>query len=193
MFTDDARAVIGDHEQSGGFAACARPGDELAERPVDPAIRVEHQRMAGIEQVGEAVGPREDHEQESPWLRRRRQPSIGHGAIERGVGPKVVGRDPQKRTPRWHEVGAPTQPADDRRADRETLWHELEDRRTTVDVAVDPARLSATVAPRGTPLGAQPASGGASVEPADARHVGGPRVPAEEKRDVRDAGGGGKD
>src|SRR5207244_2409971 len=113
--------------------------------------------------------------------------------IERGVGPAVVGRDPEQRAPRWHEVGAPTQPADDGRANRETLWHELEDRWTTGDVAVDPARLSAAVAPRGTPLGAKAAPGGGSVEPADAGDVGGPRVPAEEKRDVCDARSRGQD
>src|SRR6266480_3135931 len=150
--------------------------------------------MAGIEQVGEAIGTGEDHNQESPRLRRGRHPGVGHGAIERTVSPEVVGRDPEKRAPRRHEVRPPTQPADDWCADRQTLWHELEDRRTAGDIAVDPARLSTAIAPRGAPLGAKPAParGGASVEPADAWNVGGPRVPAEEKRDVRHAGGGGE-
>src|SRR3989454_4166210 len=90
--------------------------------------------MAGIEQVGEAIGTGEDHKQESPRLRRGRHPGVGHGAIERTVSPEVVGRDPEKRAPRRHEVRPPTQPADDWCADRQTLWHELEDRRTAGDI-----------------------------------------------------------
>src|SRR5207247_6261635 len=62
------------------------------------------------------------------------------------------------------------------------------------DIAVDPSRRTPAIAPRGAPPGAKPAParGGASVEPADAWDVGGPRVPAEKKRDVRHAGGGGE-
>src|SRR5437762_8521964 len=150
--------------------------------------------MAGIEQVAETIGTEQAYKQDSPRLRRGRHPDVGPGAIERTVGPEVVGRDPEKRAPRRHEVRPPTQPADDWCADRQTLWHELEHRRTAGDIAVGPARLSAAIAPRGAPLGAQaaPARGGASAEPADAGNAGGPRVPAEEKRDVRHAGGGGE-
>src|SRR5439155_19686062 len=42
----------------------------------------------------------------------------------------------EKRAPRRHEVRPPTQPADDWCADRQTLWHELEHRRTAGDIAI---------------------------------------------------------
>src|SRR5207253_9597075 len=99
--------------------------------------------MAGIEQVGEAIGTGEDHKQESPRLPCGRHPGVGHGAIERTVRPEVVGRDPEKRALRRHEARPPTQPAHDWRAARQTLCHELEERPTPACTAVAPARLTA--------------------------------------------------
>jgi len=75
----------------------------------------------------------------------------------------------------------------------QALRHELEQGGAAVDVAVDPPRLRAAVAARCSPPGHGTAGDAPTVEPADAGDVRGARVAPEQERDVRHAGGRGKD
>src|SRR2546423_7627554 len=84
------------------------------------------------------------------------------------------------------------QAARNRRADRDTLGDQIEQRWSGGDVAVDPARLDAAIAAHGAPLRPPTARRFCSIKPANA---GDPNIagkPSEQEWDVRDAGGGGK-
>src|SRR2546430_1546102 len=120
---------------------------------------------------------------------------------------KNAGSSPLRRTRRtnsprarsmWRyasmtQGGAGREPARALRADRRAGRPELEEGRAGVDVAVDPPRLGAAVATRCSPPGHGTAGDARTVEPADAGDVRGARVAPEQERDVRHAGGGGKD
>ena len=188
-----ARPVVCHDEERGELPTATNTPHELAERPVDVAVRFDDRTVRGVVEMGEAVRAREDDEQEPPGTRGNGMPRARDRAVERAVAAEVVRRGAEHRAADGHQVGAGAETARDRRADRQALRHELEQGGAAVDVAVDPPRLRAAVAARCSPPGHGTAGDAPTVEPADAGDVRGARVAPEQERDVRHAGGRGKD
>src|SRR5213082_631859 len=65
------------------------------------------------------------------------QPRVRDRAVERAIAAEVVRRGAEDRPADGHQVRAAGQTTGDRRADRQALRDELEERRAAVDVAVD--------------------------------------------------------
>ena len=84
-------------------------------------------------------------------------------------------------------MAAGRQPARERRADRDAVGDEIENRRRRRDVAVQPPALHPTIAPGRPPLLAPLARGSAAIEPANPGDPHRSWIAAEEERDVRNA------
>src|SRR5207245_367123 len=118
-------------------------------------------------------------EEKTPRVSSQRDPRVLHGAIERGIGPEVVGCRAKDRATERNAVCAVAEAAGNRRADRDAFGHEIEHRRRRRDVGVEPGTLDAAIAARSTPLFAPSTGGGGAIQPANTRYAGAAGITAE--------------
>src|SRR2546430_3656535 len=192
VFAHRRRAMIRRDEERRQLTMLPHARDKCTEGVVDGAVSRHHGPMLRISQVRDTIDAGEYYEQQSPRFSGRRNPGLCDRAIERPITAEVVCRGAKKRALQWNAMRARPQAARNRRADRDTLGDQIEQRWSGGDVAVDPARLDATIAAHGAPLRSPTARRLCSLKPATARdpHMAG--KPSEQEWDIRDAGGGGK-
>src|SRR3989449_9430055 len=148
--------------------------------------------MPGVFEMRRSVDSRKHHEEKTPRRSGQRNPCLLNRAIERGIGPQVVGCRAKDRATERNAMGAVGEAAGNRRADRDAFGHEIEHRRRRGDVAVEPGALHAAIAARSTPLFPPSTGGGGAIQPANTRNAGAAGITAEQEWDVRDAGRRGK-
>src|SRR5262249_57154630 len=159
----------------------AEPRNEGPQRAIDQPIALDHLGVERILKMGDPVDPRKYHQEETPRLARGIDPGARDGSVQRRVRPEIVCGRAENGAPPRDPVGSGREAAGERRANRNALWDEIEQRRTASDIAVQPPRLRAAVAARGAPLFAPAPTRrrAAAIEPPDPRNPDAPRIAAE--------------
>ena len=190
------RPVVAHHE----IRACARarPAREarahLADGRVHLPERAPHRLGVGIGLVGVAVHGGELGEDEPRRPVDRGQQVAGHRVVRRLVPLGIVRQRAPELPLAARGIALGRESPRDRREDADALRHQLEDGpHLAGDVAVEPRRLVAAVAPHRLALAPPAPVVGAPVEPADRGDVAVPGRAAGEERQVGDAGGGRED
>src|SRR5262249_32190390 len=159
----------------------AEPRNEGPQRAIDQPIALDHLGVEWILKMGDPVDPRKYHQEETPRLARGIHPSPRDAWARSRVRPGRVRARAEKGAPPRAPVAPGREAAGERRANRNALWDEIEQRRTASDIAVHPTRLRAAVAARGAPLFAPAPTRrrAAAIEPPDPRNPDAPRIAAE--------------
>ncbi len=188
MLAHLGHTVIRHHEYRRQFSSLlAEAFDECTQRPIDQPIALDDRRVERILKMGDPIDPGEYDKEETPGIRRRGDPGTGDGPIQRPVSPQVVGRGPEDGAPERDAVGTWAEAPRDGRTDRDTVRHEIEERRSRSEIVVQPASLHAAIAARRAPLLAPslPGRRAVAIEPTDARNPHAPGIAAEQEGDVR--------
>src|SRR5260370_25875468 len=99
--------MIGRDEERGQFPTTSLDArDECAERPIHQAIAVEHRGMPGVFEMRRSVDSRKHHKEKTPWGGSHGDPRFLHRAIERGLGPEVLGCRSKDRATKRNAVCA---------------------------------------------------------------------------------------
>src|SRR5207247_2899950 len=143
------------------------PRHEGAQGAVHQPVALQDRWVQGSIEVRETVNAGKNDKQEAPRLVRGIEPGPRDGAIERRVRPEVMRSRSQHDPLEGTAMGAGAKAAGQRRADRDAVGDEIENRRRRYNVCVQPTTLDPAIAARGPPLRAPAASlrSAAPIEP----------------------------